>query len=250
MNDEELAVWRAERAVRAADRQKQRNDRKTRMEQALLTGQRIIIDLEFPDLMHLGELRSMGQQVTYCYAANSKASTPAHLILSGINGKMKESLEKQVNGYANWLVTMTEKTYLEHFEDSKDDLVYLTADSPNELDVLDPGKAYIVGGIVDRNRHKGLCFNKAEAQGIATARLPLGEHIKLASSSVMCTNHVVEIMLKWLELRDWEAAFKAVIPTRKRKERGETPGVSGGAVGGGSEVGGDEREAQDTKESL
>lgn len=34
------------------------------------------------------------------------------------------------------------------------DLVYLTADATEELSQLDSGKIYIIGGIVDRNRHK------------------------------------------------------------------------------------------------
>ena len=33
-------------------------------------------------------------------------------------------------------------------------LVYLSADSPNELTTLSEDEIYIIGGIVDRNRHK------------------------------------------------------------------------------------------------
>ena len=53
-------------------------------------------------------------------------------------------------------------------------------------------------------------------QGIQTARLPIGAYMKLASSQVLTVNHVVEILLSWLELSDWQQAFYKVIPTRKR----------------------------------
>ena len=218
LSEEELQKWKEDRDVKVKDRQNSRNERKHRLEEALKTGQRIVIDLEFPDKMNDSEIRSMCQQVAYCYGANRRASVPSNLILSGVVGQMEEFLHRQANGYKNWILTFTEKSYLEHFAEKKEELVYLTADSPHELQELDPGKIYIVGGIVDRNRHKGLCYRKAEEQGIATARLPIGDHIQLASSSVMCTNHVVEIMLKWMEVKDWEAAFSSVIPTRKRKE--------------------------------
>ena len=46
----------------------------------------------------------------------------------------------------------------------KDDLVYLTPHAEEELQQLDPDKAYIIGGIVDRNRHKNICQEKATAQ--------------------------------------------------------------------------------------
>lgn len=39
--------------------------------------------------------------------------------------------------------------------------MYLTADSPDVITKLEKDKVYIVGGLVDRNARKGLCFTKA-----------------------------------------------------------------------------------------
>lgn len=69
-------------------------------------------------------------------------------------------------------------------QDRVSDMVYLTADSPNTLSDLDPSKIYVIGGIVDRNRHKGICYERAQAAGVATAKLPIGDLFKLATSSV------------------------------------------------------------------
>ena len=64
------------------------------------------------------------------------------------------------------------------------------ADSPEELEELEPGKAYIIGGLVDGNQHKNLCLDKAAGQGIATARLPIGTHLKMAGSPILTVNQV------------------------------------------------------------
>lgn len=95
------------------------------------------------------------------------------------------------------------------------EIIYLTSDSPDTLTTLKPNSTYIIGGIVDRNRHKGICFKRAKERGIKTAKLPIGEFMEMNSRFVLATNHVNEIMLKWLENGDWGESFEKVMPKRK-----------------------------------
>ncbi|KAI9863503.1 MAG: tRNA (guanine(9)-N(1))-methyltransferase [Vezdaea acicularis] len=93
--------------------------------------------------------------------------------------------------------------------------IYLTSDSPHTLHTLRPYSTYIIGALVDRNRHKGLCYKTALSQGLKTAKLPIADYLQMSSRFVLATNHVLEIMLKWLEFGDWGRAFVEVVPKRK-----------------------------------
>ncbi|POS78248.1 tRNA (guanine-N(1)-)-methyltransferase [Diaporthe helianthi] len=121
--------------------------------------------------------------------------------------------------------TSAEKEPTPNPEFTTDAIVYLSADSPNVLEKLEPHTSYVIGGLVDRNREKLLCQKRAEGRGIRTAKLPIGEYMQMASRQVLATNHVVEIMSKWLETGDWGKAFQEVIPKRKggklKAENGE-----------------------------
>ncbi|KAI4745245.1 hypothetical protein E4T50_04416 [Aureobasidium sp. EXF-12298] len=108
--------------------------------------------------------------------------------------------------------------------------IYLSADSDYTLTELKPFSTYIIGGLVDKNREKGICAARAAAAGVKTARLPIGDYLAMASRKVLTTNHVHEIMLKWLECGDWGEAFMKVIPKRKG---GQLKGYAGE---GGEEV--------------
>ncbi|RDL32551.1 uncharacterized protein BP5553_09007 [Venustampulla echinocandica] len=130
-------------------------------------------------------------------------------------------------------------------------LVYLSSDSPHTLDRLSPNTSYIIGGIVDKNRHKGLCYKRACERGIPTAKLPIGEFMTMQSRTVLTVNHVVEIMLKWLETGDWGEAFLSVIPKRKeaklRAKKREGESKEAGDEGENKEDEGDE-ESGDEKD--
>ncbi|KAI1139249.1 hypothetical protein F5Y05DRAFT_342706 [Hypoxylon sp. FL0543] len=102
-------------------------------------------------------------------------------------------------------------------------IVYLTADSPYTIERLEPNTCYVVGGIIDKNREKGLCYKVARQNNVRTAKLPIGDFMVMTSRHVLATNHVMEIMLSWLETGDWRAAFMKVIPQRKGgKLKGDT----------------------------
>ncbi|KAJ3003652.1 UNVERIFIED_CONTAM: tRNA methyltransferase 10 [Siphonaria sp. JEL0065] len=187
---------------------------------------------------------------------------------------MKESLDKTQKDWKLWKLDIHEKPLLEAIPDTEN-IVYLTADSTTVLEDLDETKAYVIGGIVDKNRYKNLCLNRAEAAGLKTAQLPIGEYIKMSSRKVLTVNQVLEIMAKYLETKDWKAAFLHVIPQRKitpkeRKRGGkkgegdvdgegdsegdedEDDGGNGGGEGGDEEVedkgGEQEKGEQETKE--
>ncbi|XP_020596859.1 tRNA methyltransferase 10 homolog A-like, partial [Phalaenopsis equestris] len=120
-------------------------------------------------------------QIMYCYAVNGKCELPAHLWLTGCNGEIGNQLQR-LPGYDKWIIEKENRSYIEAFQDHKEMLVYLTADAETALEELDSDRIYIIGGLVDRNRWKGVTMKKANEQGIQSARLPIGNYVKLASS--------------------------------------------------------------------
>ncbi|KNA03962.1 hypothetical protein SOVF_204210 [Spinacia oleracea] len=203
------------RKERMEQRSEERENKIQRLTHGKLHGQNIVIDLEFSNLMKPNELNSLVQQIMYCYAVNSRCTSPGHLWLTGCEGNMGDHLNR-LPGFDKWIIEKENRSYIEALQEQKENLVYLTADAETVLDDLDPKKIYIIGGLVDRNRWKGLTMKKAEEQGIKAAKLPIGNYLKMSSSQVLTVNQVVEILLKYLEMKDWKASFFQVIPQRKR----------------------------------
>ena len=236
----------------------------------------IIIDCGFDDLMQDHERKSLGSQVTRCYSDNHKAPYQAHLVISSFGGHLKERFDTLLCGnHRSWKgVRFLEEDFNEAAEQAKEwmkapdggtlagvlahsellpqdasceeategEVVYLTSDSPYTLSGLKPYSTYIIGGIVDKNRHKGICYKKAMEAGVKTAKLPIGDYMQMNSRFVLATNHVSEIMVRWLESGDWGVAFDRVVPKRKG-------GVLKGNEAVASELNGKAGEERETLES-
>ena len=176
-----------------------------------------IVDLAFEELMNEREIASLASQLSYCYCANRRAGFPMKLHYTSFGGALPSIM---TCGYRSWLgVRYEEQHYLAAYP--RERLVYLSSEGDETLSVpLDPDTVYIVGGLVDHNRQKGLTHRLATEAGIRTAKLPIDEHCEMATRKVLAVNHVVEILVQLASGVGWQPALLKVIPERKgAKER-------------------------------
>lgn len=190
------------------------NDRKRIRRHVVPSTLRLIIDCSFDELMVLKDIKKLHKQIQRCYAENRRAPHPVQFYLTSHGGQLKKNMDENDKGWVNWKDIHIKP---EHYSEliKKEDLVYLTSDSPNVLKDLDESKAYVIGGLVDHNHHKGITFKQASDYGIEHAQLPLGYFVKMNSRKVLAVNHVFEIILEYLETRDWQEAFFTILPQRK-----------------------------------
>ncbi|XP_006893144.1 PREDICTED: tRNA methyltransferase 10 homolog A [Elephantulus edwardii] len=190
------------------------NDRKRIRRDVVHSTLRLVIDCSFDDLMVLKDIKKLHKQIQRCYAENRRALHPVQFYLTSHGGQLKKNMDENDKGWVNWKDIHIKP---EHYSDliKKDDLIYLTSDSPNVLKELDESKAYVIGGLVDHNHHKGLTYKQASDYGIEHAQLPLGNFVKMNSRKVLAVNHVFEIILEYLQKRDWQEAFFTILPQRK-----------------------------------
>lgn len=186
------------------------------------SGVSVIIDCGFDEMMKEGEVKSLGQQLIRCYSENRKAPQTVDFAISSFNKSLLHRFETNMKRqHTQWKgITITNEEFVPPTEPEQlSNWIYLSSDSENTIESLDSSKTYIIGGIVDKGRYKNLCKDKAERLGIQTGRLPIDEFVKISGRRVMTTNHVFEILLKWLEVKDWKLAFEAILPPRKLMEK-------------------------------
>lgn len=97
---------------------------------------------------------------------------------------MSNTFYRGNNGLDDWVMTRDDRSYLEIFKEDQDRLLYLTADSKTPLDEVNEKDIIVIGGLIDRNQHKGLCQTRAMKNRLRTASFSIGDHMKLKASSV------------------------------------------------------------------
>jgi Trm5-related predicted tRNA methylase len=75
-------------------------------------------------------------------------SRPLEMHLTYLKGRVKEAVERNT-GSSQWQLTKHEESFIDAFHEQKDKIVYLSPDSPNVLETLNPEHIYIIGGIAD-----------------------------------------------------------------------------------------------------
>ena len=102
-------------------------------------------------------------------------------------------------------------------------MVYLSPDAEKEMDSIEKGTifcyldtGYILGGLVDRTVLKNASLKRAEELGIEARRLPIGQFMK----GRLCLNldHVINLMCKFKECKNWKQSFDYAAPKRWKKE--------------------------------
>lgn len=131
------------------------NDRKRVRRGVVQSTLRLIIDCSFDSLMMLKDIKKLHKQIQRCYAENRRALHPVQFYLTSHGGQLKKNMDENDKGWVNWKdIHIKPEHYSEFIK--KEDLIYLTSDSPNVLKELDESKAYVIGGLVDHNHHKCL----------------------------------------------------------------------------------------------
>ncbi len=178
---------------------------------------RLTIDCSFENMMSDSDISHLAKQLSYSYAKNRRMDSPLQFYLTSCEKKTGEILEK--SGLSNWDVHLHKEHYLQVFKDvRREDICYLTSDSPNEIDEFDENKVYIIGGLVDHNHYKSHCYDLAVKEGLSHGQLPIGKFMHMKTRQVLTVNQVFEIISNFSECKDWQKSFVSVLPKRKGAE--------------------------------
>ena len=215
----------------------------TKLRNASLFGQKLIIDLDYDDHMSLNECRIQVRHIVMAMVNNMCYNDPYDIYFTNCDPSKTTmtSLEKYYDTTPFAQLDLNEhflqKSYLDVFD--KDRLVYLSPNAGESMKTYNHDDIYIVGGFLDKSSlNKPVSHLKALREGrnisiffkffklnvflpgIRQVRLPLDEHVMWGSGSSkhLCIMHMIDIMNSLKDGNDWKTALHKNIPKRKLKD--------------------------------
>ena len=183
-------------------------------QKGLESGLKILIDIAYENEMESKEINSLVMQICICCGWMKKIPNPVALHVVNCNEIFEQRMFKM--GLKNWAIKVYKEDIpdIEEFAAKKNDLIYLSPDSENELECIEKDKIYIIGGLVDRMIRKYASFNRAKDLGIKTGKLPITKFMGLTRRKPLNIDTVVLLLADVVETKDWEKSFLKVCPKR------------------------------------
>lgn len=184
--------------------------------QAMQFGQPLVFDMAYDDYMKPKELQYAVSQILESEGCNRRDVDPFHIYFCNLKPESpfrSELIKRYGERWNKLLLTATEKSHVDLFP--KDNIIYLTADSPNVMTSFKHDKIYIVGSFVDKHIRPGTSLAKAKRLKLATECFPLDKYLHWDTGTKNLTiDQVTRILLCLKNTGSWEEALKFV-PKRK-----------------------------------
>ncbi|CAF1257274.1 unnamed protein product [Rotaria magnacalcarata] len=172
----------------------------------------IVIDCSFiheykgSDISLRNYYEKLQLKIHSCFTSLYRYHSPSFIILCNIFS----------NNNDKWLQTspychVTSLSYLDLFP--REQLVYLSPDSPNIMTEYEHNVIYILGGIFEKTKHEHLTLEKAEHEHIRHQSLPLQKYLKFSTSAnpVLSLNQVYNILMTLKHNNNnWFEALKCI----------------------------------------
>ncbi|XP_064467247.1 tRNA methyltransferase 10 homolog C-like [Ornithodoros turicata] len=177
-------------------------------------GQKLVFDLDYDHHMTLRESNKAAVDLKAAYGLNRRSRDPFHLYFCNANPSnstiqiMNETLF-DIRKHAV-LTEVTEKSYLDLFP--RKNLVYLSPDGDETLDMFDHDAVYIIGAFVDKGTKEGVTCAKARKEGIRTVRFPHTFTLPWEAEKTRPL-HMPDVLKVLLQLKctgDWTSALHHV----------------------------------------
>lgn len=173
----------------------------------------VVVDLSYDAMMPEKDAADCVDMCLRIDTANRRSEKPFLIHYTGFrpDGSVQKHLKR--NSYRHWAGRFNTEHFMKLFDTKK--LVYLTSESDNVIETLEPSNIYVLGGLVDHNKHGNQFLRLAEEFGIQHARLPIFEHIIINSSTVLKIDQVFKMISFMNAGKTWKQTLVKIMPSMR-----------------------------------